>query len=480
MLNSNLNLRIQQQLEAVFGLKSFRPQQKEVIEAVMQGQSALALMPTGSGKSLTYQLPATLLPGLTLVLSPLKALMKDQVDKLQSAGIRAELVNSDVTRSDRELRQRKLAQGEYQIFYVTPERFLKHDFLAALSGLDVSLLVVDEAHCVSQWGHDFRPEYKNVGQIRKYLKNPPTLALTATATTVVEKEIIEVLALGPLVFRSSVVRSNLALNVFDVYGFEGKLKQLLETITSVKGPKIVYSSLIKTLVDFSQALQQKNLRHEIYHGDMSQSHKRLSQESFMRGTSDMMLATPAFGLGVDKADVRCVMHLELPGSVEAYFQEVGRGGRDGERSHCVLLYDEDDVSTQMEFIKWSNPDGDYIRRIYEEVRRNASQFRQEGADFLRERMNFYNKRDFRVETALGLLRAWGLLEAHEIVGELTEDVLQTSARAMRFQRQNEKLLEMVRFANTKDCRAKYVYRYFSEEHPPCGICDNCLASEDPL
>lgn len=464
-------------LSSIFRLDQFRPLQREVVECALSGQSALVLMPTGFGKSLTYQMPAVMMEGMTLVVSPLKALMKDQVDKLRDLGIEATFINSDLRREEREARQKRVMQSKVKILYVTPERFRKTDFLSAIEDVKIALFVVDEAHCISQWGHDFRPEYAKVGEWRRYLEGPPVLALTATATTEVKEDILKNLGISQeSIFSLPMSRPNLAIRVHDIYGFENKVKKAREYLReSASGSKILYFSLIQTLQKFSQTLKQNQILHEVYHGDLPERQRRQAQERFLRGESELILATPAFGLGVDKPDVRLVMHVEVPGSIEAYFQEIGRAGRDGAPAQCALLYDQEDVSIQMEFVKWSNPDAAFIKRVFELIERNPERVRQEGTEFLREQMNFYNKRDFRVETAVNLLRSWGALEEWQTTGENGEAfVLSDEDREQRRRRQNEKLLSMVRFIGIESCRMQYIQKYFSEKDSgPCGICDNC-------
>lgn len=457
---------IHEVLDKKFALHSFRPLQEEVISHVLKGGSALVLMPTGSGKSLTYQLPSLILDGITLVISPLKALMKDQVDKLRALKLPAQFVNSDISAEERDKRQRQLAEGRFKLFYVTPERFRKPEFLAALKNLKISLLVVDEAHCISQWGHDFRPDYGRVGDIRKNLGSPPVLALTATATQEVENDIKKILGiLDDPIFRLPIHRDNLRIEVVDLYGTEDKLQRLVNDIKRIKGAKIVYFSLIARLQEFSRELSKQKIFHEVYHGDLPENKKRQAQENFLKtnGGSEVILATPAFGLGVDKPNVRAVIHAEVPGSIEAYFQEIGRAGRDGEPADCILLYDQDDVTTQMEFIKWSTPEAAFIRKIYELVKKNPERVRQEGEDFLREQMNFYNRRDFRVETALNLLRSWDVLDGWQVISQLPEnELLEDKMRESILKKKNEKLLEMVRFVNFEGDHLQFIYNYFGE------------------
>jgi ATP-dependent DNA helicase RecQ len=477
-------------LKKSFNLTAFRPLQEEVISHILQKKSALVIMPTGSGKSLTYQLPAIVLPGTTLVISPLKALMKDQVDALKKLKIPASFINSDLDKDEREKRMKQFSENKYKMFYVTPERFKKAEFLEALNKTTISLFVVDEVHCISQWGHDFRPEYSKVGEFRKLIKSEaPTIALTATATTQVKADILKSLSINNnQVFQLPITRPNLAVEIVDLYGLEQKIDAFIKIHEQLKiiknesspsdsvGSVIIYFALISTLQKFSEALKKKKVLHEIYHGDLPQLQKKQAQESFMLGTSKLILATPAFGLGVDKADVRAVIHAELPGSIEAYFQEIGRAGRDGLPAKCVLLYDSDDIATQMDFIKWSNPDSAFIKTVFELIKKNSSRVKQEGFDFLRAQMNFYNSRDFRVETAVNLLTSWGFLEGWEAINDNSLAWPDETIFKNKLQLQNEKLLSLVQFAKSDDCRMKIIYEYFSSPAEPCGKCDNCLAA----
>jgi ATP-dependent DNA helicase RecQ len=401
--------------------------------------------------------------------------MKDQVDKLRQLGLRAQFVNSDLAKDEREKRIAQLADGRFNIFYCTPERFQKSDFVQALQKQKVALLVVDEAHCISQWGHDFRPDYAKVGEFRHRLEDPPVLALTATATPEVKNEICEKLQISSSnVFAMPIRRPNLAIEIDDVYGSEAKVELLSEAIAKTKGSKIAYFSLIKTLHNFSSELTKKKIPHVIYHGELPPRQKAEAQRLFLSGECETILATPAFGLGVDKPDVRAVFHVEMPGSVEAYFQEIGRGGRDGAATTCRLFYDQEDLTIQMEFIDWANPEIQYVRKVAELITDNPERYRQEGADFLREKMSFHNRRDYRVETAVNLLEGWGLLdEATDL--ERLDDLFGAGARESRKRRQQEKLLKMVQLVNSKQCRQNFIYQYFGETQTetPCGICDNC-------
>jgi ATP-dependent DNA helicase RecQ len=472
-------------LREVFGHEEFRGPQEEVIATVLRGENALLLMPTGMGKSLCYQIPAKMNSGLTLVLSPLIALMKDQVDAAVAKGLKAAFINSSLSREEREARYRKLAKGDYELLYVTPERFRKPEFLEALEKNKISIFAVDEAHCISAWGHDFRPDYSRVGEIRETLGSPVTLALTATATPDVQKDIIQQLGLAPescRTFNHGLERPNLGIEVHEVHGTDEKIRAIVGMRHFHPGPAIVYVSLVQTLRELSDQLDRLGISHLTYHGQLADRERRTSQEKFLASDDALMLATPAFGLGIDKPNVRLVMHGELPSSIEAYYQEIGRAGRDGKQSGCVLLFDPDDIAIQLDFIKWANPEPSFIRGVYQLIERNLDRARAEGFDYLRAQMNFYNKRDFRVETALNLLERYGSLEGArnprdwQPTGEPEGEYVDQKLFEARLKGQNQKLHEMVLFVRHDGCRMQRVHEYFgSSLEEKCGICDNCKA-----
>ena len=353
-----------------FGLTEFRPGQQDVIDTVLAGKDCMCIMPTGGGKSLCYQLPSIARDGTTLVVSPLIALMKDQVDSLKERGISATLINSSISPADQWSRLQGMQNGIYELVYIAPERLRSTGFMKAAAQSNIQLLAIDEAHCISQWGHDFRPDYARLGRLRKRLNNPQTIALTATATSTVRDDICQVLELNePAVFVSGFARENLRLAVQTPESNSLKDQRLVNFIRKTDGAGIVYAATRKNCEHLVELLNANLKRRvEFYHAGLEPNERREVQEAFMAGKIPIMVATNAFGMGVDKSDLRFVVHYNLPGSLEAYYQEAGRAGRDGKPSTCLLLFSFQDRFIQKFFIDNSYPEPDVVEEVYEFLR----------------------------------------------------------------------------------------------------------------
>ncbi len=472
-------------LNKYFGFDSFRGEQEKIINRLVDvNKHSLVIMPTGGGKSLCYQIPALCFEGGTIVVSPLIALMQDQVDALRKKNIPAGFINSTLSKSERELRLEEFLSGKIKILYVTPERFRKQDFVEKIKRANISLLAVDEAHCISEWGHDFRPDYSRLGEFRELLNNPLTIALTATATHDVQMDIIDKLNIKMediKVFHQGIERPNLRLETVDIFDEKDKLKEILSVIEKFSGSGIIYFALIQTLEKYSQLLSDKGIKHKLYHGKLPDKMRKQMQRDFISGKENLILATNAFGMGIDKPDIRFVIHAEVPSSVEAYYQEIGRAGRDGKDSLCMLLYNQDDLYTQMEFIKWSNPDANFYSALYDLLKRDLHIVNSAGGlEHLREQMNFKNRKDFRIETALGLLERYGVIEGsldnHDMVitADLPRELEDEERLKNKLLSDNKKLLSVVNYFKSEECRRVYISDYFGfKGEKPCRNCDNC-------
>lgn len=476
-------------LQDRFGFDSLRPLQSEIVERVMDGGDALVVMPTGSGKSLCFQLPALAMreesggEGIGLVFSPLIALMEDQVSALKAKGIRAEFVNSTVGKKERKKRYERLASGEYELFYATPERMEKADFREALDQVPggVNLLAVDECHCVTKWGHDLRPAYQKIGQFREELGEPITIALTATATKPVREDIRRVLGMSneemPL-FAAPVDRPNLTLRAREVWDDKEKIERVKAISKELGGTGIVYFTLIKDLEVMAGMLKRAMPRRdiEIYHGRLPPRERKRVYERFIEATPEdnlLLCATNAFGMGVDKADLRFIVHSQIPGSIEAYHQEVGRAGRDGKDSVCELLYAQEDLAIQQEFIRWQNPSADLMMQAMSAI---EARFTEDDFDSDDLRVMVIGKGHAHgmgggiMEYVLIRLAEYGAIEPVSVMGEdggrryryvrtLDDDEVDASQIEEKAKRDLMRLLDVVKMTKSPSIPA-YVSDYF--------------------
>ncbi len=413
-------------LKQHFGLAAFRPGQAEVISHIISGRNTVVVMPTGAGKSLCYQLPAMLLDGVTVVVSPLIALMQDQVDALVARGISATFINSTLTESERANRQMRLRQGEYKLVYVAPERFRSEAFVNALIEARLALYAIDEAHCISQWGHDFRPDYALLGRIRKRLRPPRTVALTATATPEVREDIARVLLMkDPHIFVAGFDRPNLFLEVAQVAGDSDK-RAACATLAR-EGSGVIYCSTRKQAESLHQHLTEERVPTVLYHAGMEDAARTRAQETFMAKNDCVAVATNAFGMGIDKSNIRFVAHAGIPRAVEAYYQEIGRAGRDGQPSRAALLFNHADVFTQERLIQSNHPPETVFIDVWNVLRQVESFDR--GVALLAQRVG---ASEFEVSATLKVLERQGVISrANRGEGRYGIMVLPSAATPLR-------------------------------------------------
>ena len=403
------NTRAREALLEHFGFTDFLEGQANVIESVLAGENAVVVMPTGGGKSLCYQLPALMLDGVTLVVSPLIALMKDQVDALSARDIPTTFINSSLGYAETSKRLSEIRRGLYKLVYVAPERFRSQAFMDAIATVKVKLFAVDEAHCISHWGHDFRPDYLRLKDSVERLGHPQIIALTATATQKVRADISEQLGLtDPRYLVAGFDRPNLALRVVHVSAEKEKLDTLKRVIKTSGGSGIIYAATRKSVEQIAAKLKMAGLSVEPYHGGMGELERTRAQDSFMSGRVQAIVATNAFGMGIDKRDIRFVVHYHLPGSIEAYYQEVGRAGRDGLPAECLLLFNYADTRTQQFFIEGNHPPPELIRRVYHEIASFGLENIEMSARELAQRLG--EKNDMSIYSALVVLEKAGHIE----------------------------------------------------------------------
>jgi ATP-dependent DNA helicase RecQ len=473
---------LERSLREELGFRRLRPGQEEVVRSVLAGRDTLAVMPTGAGKSLCYQLPGLHLEGTTVVVSPLISLMKDQRDKLVEMGRVARRLDSTVTASEEAAIHDELAAGEVEFLFVTPERLATAELRRRLRELTIDFVVIDEAHCVSQWGHDFRPDYLELGSALTALGRPPFLALTATAGDEVVADLRQLLGSPDLaVFQAGLYRDNLDLVVVPARGDDGKRPHVEAALRGATGGTgIVYVATVRHCDELSDYLATQGFRVAAYHGRLPKKAREAAQDRFMAGELDAVVATTAFGMGIDKQDIRFVLHHDLPASPEAYYQEAGRAGRDGEPAVCTLLYDRADVKVQKWLLASGAPRGEDVPRLWCALPATGD------AD-LRTLATAVGLSERRARAAAGALARLRLARRsrgrYRRSGEdLDAATLARLEReyAERQEADRERLARIERYAQTSLCRWAFLLESFETDAAAavdthCGHCDNCAA-----
>jgi ATP-dependent DNA helicase RecQ len=470
-----------------FDVGRLRPGQREIIDRVLAGADTLGILPTGAGKSLCFQLPALVIDGLTVVVSPLLALMKDQRDKLDAANVPVAKLDSTLTDREDVATAQAISAGLYEIVYVTPERLENPEYLELLRQRKVALLVVDEAHCVSQWGHDFRPAYLTVRDAIRRLGRPPVLALTATAPPDVAQDILEQLGIkGAAVINTGIERPGLALQVFRTVTDSLKRERLLQLLNDEPGAVIIYAATIRAVEELHAELMAAGLKAARYHGRLGKRPREEAQTAFMDGSRRIMVATKAFGLGIDKPDVRLVVHYNFPDSLESYYQEAGRAGRDGRPARAVLLYQVEDRRIQSFFLGGKYPHRSDIRAVLECLARQPQDPGAPAGMSLKALADGAAVAPRKTQVIVSLLDSVGLVRrvgrGRRIVRTESNAIEADLERAERFydERGNadrERLDTLMHYAQSPRCRMMFLREYFGEPPgEPCGRCDNCEVS----
>jgi ATP-dependent DNA helicase RecQ len=465
-----------------FGFRKFRPGQAEAVNSALGGRDTLVVMPTGSGKSLCFQLTAIALEGVTVVVSPLISLMKDQVDTLFDNGVWAVGMNSTLSPPQQVAAEKDITLGRASIVYTTPERLADPRFRELLKTRKVELFVVDEAHCVSQWGHDFRPDYLALSEAIDDLGRPPVMALTATATPDVIEDILAQLRMPNAdVVHTGFYRSNLELNVVQAKGDAEKRVLLLEQLKQTDGTGIIYSATVKAVEQLTAFLKSEGLEVDGYHGRLSARRRAEAQDRFMADEFKALVATNAFGLGIDKPDIRFVLHYHLPGTTEAFYQEFGRAGRDGDRACSALLYDPEDRKLLRFFQTKSYPNGDDLSNAHHTLK---LLHHRPQPPTLPEILAIAPLAVGRMKVCLSLFTARGIVR-YETGGryrllcpDMTRDALVRTGQSYRDRQERDlrKHQEMVGYAEGRGCRWQRLLGYFGGEGLPddrCGNCDHC-------
>ena len=471
-------------LNKVFGYESFREGQEELINNILDGQDGLAVMPTGHGKSLIFQIPAILRHGMSVVVSPLISLMKDQVDSLRKLGVKASYLNSTQTIEEVQSTFQGIIEGDIKILYISPERIQNSRFQEVISKATISFVVVDEAHCLSQWGHDFRPDYKKMNDLLSLLNKPQCVGFTATATDFVRSDIQDTLVFRDgFDFTGGFARPNLSMNITKCVDADDKLDRVLEIVKQHK-TGIVYCSTKKRLKEVEDFLKKKNIGCRQYHGTIPNDEKNEIQEGFINGKIDVLIATKAFGMGIDRGDVRFVIHYSISDSMESLTQEWGRAGRDGKEAHCELLHHEKDEDVQFYFIESGNPSHKEITSTYNYLQEHQvnglvssnSAYDIDKSLGIKSQAKVNSALDTLVRLKYIIREGYGRSGKITLIGNksLSEGLLPKDVEdklfrdTTRFQR----ILEYVE--ETKQCRQESIMHHFNQmESYSCGKCDNC-------
>ena len=478
--NSKIREQIRQTAQSKLGYKTLREGQEDAIAALLEGHDVLAVMPTGSGKSAIYQLAGALIPGCTVVISPLLALQQDQVDSIAEQAVGdAVAVNSTLSAARRTAAFESLADNDLEFLFLAPEQFNNPETLERLQKAKPSLFVIDEAHCISEWGHDFRPDYLRLGAVINTLGHPKVLALTATAAPVVREEIVKHLEMEDVeVFVQGFDRPNIWLEVRRFEDESEKEDALIDQVVRATKPGIVYVATRKNAEAIAEALEEKGVAAIAYHAGMKAADRETAQAAFMNDEAEVIVATTAFGMGIDKPNVRFVIHHNISDSVDSYYQEIGRAGRDGEKAFALLFYCPDDLNIRRFLASGGQVDVEQVEQVAAAVKKQDEPIK---------RQDLQKQTDLsraKVATALNHLEAVGSVEtlpSGEVVASGVADIGEASQAAFEAQERHQNYvrsrLEMMRgYAEVRDCRREYLLNYFGEKRDqPCGFCDNCKA-----